>query len=201
MYVCILYDAIKPSICSWSPNQCCVIYKDITVRLKHIYTFARYIHAMCAYRVIFVLVLAVQLNALPVPLPTSCSLVSHELGYFIQVSDNGTLTAADGEPARFLLRYDAGNTIRLEVQSHPGSFMMVVPRNSSNSSYEDAANIIASNVPSNNGYEKWELKSGMWGSYFSHMTEEGECYATFEEMGAFCSPTLTDSSWVQLIWH
>ena len=178
-----------------------VSYKDITVRLKHIYTFARYIHAMCAYRVVFVLVLAVQLNALPVPLPTSCSLISHELGYFIQVSDNGTLTAADGEPARFLLRYDGGNTIRLEVQSHPGSFIMVVPRNSSNSSYEDAENTIASGVPSNNGCEEWELKSGMWGSYFSHMTEDGdsECYATFEEMGVFCSPTLADSSWVQLI--
>ena len=158
---------------------------------------------MCAYSVVFVLAaLAVQLDALPLPLPTSCLLVSEELGYYIHVTDNGTLTATNEEPARFFPRYDADSTMRLEVESHPGSFMMVVGHNSTNSTHEGAEETvytITSGVPSNNGCEKWTLKSGVRGSYLSHVTEEGECYATFEATGAFCASTLSDNSWVQWI--
>lgn len=136
-----------------------------------------------------------DLDAMPLPSRTSCVIVSEDLGYFLHMTENGTVTAVDERSSHFFPYYRE-NTVTFEVQARPGSFLMVSHNTNSSCENTQALYEITSGIPKDNGYAEWTLIIGARGSYLSR---KGECYAAFYENRAVCERELNDNSWVEMI--
>ena len=112
---------------------------------------------MCgAFSIALLMALVSGLDAMPLPSRTSCVIVSEDLGYFLHVTENGTVTAVDERSSHFFPYYRE-NTVTFEVQARPGSFLMVSHNTNSSCENTQALYEITSGIPKDNGYAEWTL--------------------------------------------